>query len=133
MPRTAPLRTFDNEWILESFEHHPSFFTKRMFSGLAAYVFGRMMMVLVEPARTGRWKWHGVLICTERTQQPAIIAEFPGLAPHDVLNKWLYMDSRHADFEQTMERVAQAIGRGDQRFGVRPNPKKERASRRRKR
>ena len=118
-------RAFDNEWILRALEHHPSFFTKRMFDGLAVYLFGRQMMVLVEPTRTGRWKWHGVLICTDRAHHSAIIKTFPALAPHDVLRKWLYVDSRHDDFEATMERVAEAIARNDQRFGIEPRPKKQ--------
>lgn len=117
---SAQLRTFDNEWIFKVFEEHSSFFTRRMFGGLAACLFGRMMMVLVEPTKTGRWKWHGVLICTERSQHAAIIEEFPELAPHDILKKWLYIDSRHEDFEPTMERVAKAMARGDRRFGIRP-------------
>jgi hypothetical protein len=29
------MKTFDNEWIVRGFEDHPSFFTKRMFGGLA--------------------------------------------------------------------------------------------------
>jgi len=120
------MRTFENEWIFEVFEDHPSFLTKRMFGGLAAYLFGRMMMVLVEPTRTGRWKWHGVLICTEHAQQKAIIEEFPVLTSHDILKKWLYVDSRHEEFEPTMERVAKAIARDDQRFGVRPRGTEER-------
>jgi hypothetical protein len=117
-------RTFDNEWIFEVFEERASFFTKRMFGGLAVYLFGRMMMVLVEPTKSGRWKWHGVLICTEHAQQPSILEEFPQLAPHDILKKWLYIDSRHEDFEQTMGGVAKAIARDDQRFGIVPHPKK---------
>jgi hypothetical protein len=118
------LRPFENAWILDLLENHPSFFTRRMFGGLAVYLFGRMMMVLVEPTRTGRWKWHGVLICTQHAQQPAIIGEFPQLAPHDVLKKWLYIDSRHEDFEPTMEGVARAVARGDHRFGIRARPSK---------
>jgi hypothetical protein len=128
--------TFENEWIFEVFEERASFFTKRMFGGLAVYLFGRMMMVLVEPTKTGRWKWHGVLICTEHAQQPSILDEFPQLAPHDILKKWLYIDSRHEHFEQTMEGVAKAIARDDQRFGIHPHPKKKvmmgQASRRQK-
>ena len=126
-------RTFDNEWIFEVFEHHPSFFTKRMFGGLAVYLFGRMMMILVEPTKTGRWKWHGVLICTEHAHQHAIIAEFPPLAPHEILKKWLYLDSRDEEFEATMEGVARAIARDDRRFGIRPKPKKEKAGARSRR
>jgi len=123
------MKTFDNEWILQAFEDHPSFFSKRMFGGLAVYLFGRQMMVLVEPTRTGRWKWHGVLICTERVHHRAIFDEFPQLVPHSILKKWLYIDSRHAEFEATMERVSRALARGDARFGIDPRPKKERARR----
>jgi hypothetical protein len=121
------MKSFDNEWTLQAFEDHPSFFTKRMFGGLAVYLFGRQMMVLVEPTRTGRWQWHGVLVCTEHANRAAIIREFPQLAPHDILTKWLYIDSGHADFEATLERVAGAIARDDPRFGIHPRPRKERA------
>ena len=117
------MKTFDNEWIVRPFEDHPSFFTKRMFGGLAVYLFGRQMMVLVEPTKTGRWKWHGILICTDHAHHRAIIADFPQLAPHDVLKKWLYIDSRHADFERTLERLAAAIARDDPRFGIHPRPR----------
>ena len=119
-------RAFDNEWIFQAFADQPSFFTKRMFGGLAIYLYGRMMMVLVEPTKTGRWKWHGVLICTGHAQQPALIEEFPGLAAHDILKKWLYLDSRHEEFEPTMERVAEAIARDDPRFGILPQAGKKR-------
>ena len=119
------MKKFDNAWIFQAFEDHASFFTKRMFGGLAAYLFGRMMIVLVQPTMTGRWKWNGVLICTEYEHQPAIIEEFPQLAPHDVLRKWLYIDSRHDDFEATIERITGAIARDDRRFGIHPHPKKK--------
>ena len=113
------MKTFDHEWIFERFEAHPSFFSKRMFGGLSAWLYGRLMMILVEPTKTGRWKWHGVLLCTEREQHSAITSEFPALAPHSVLKKWLYIDSYHDDFEPTMQRVADLIARNDPRFGVR--------------
>jgi len=119
------MRAFQNEWIFQAFENHPSFFTKRMFGGLAAYVFGRQMLLLVEPTKTGRWKWHGVLVCTGQAHQPSILEEFPHLAPHDILKKWLYIDSRHEDFDPTMERVAKAIARDDPRFGIHPHAKNE--------
>jgi hypothetical protein len=91
-----------------------------MFGGLAAYLFGRQMMLLVEPTKSGRWKWHGVLICTDYAHHPGIIREFPQLAPHDVLRKWLYIDSRHQEFESTVERLAEAMVRNDRRFGIQP-------------
>jgi hypothetical protein len=122
------MRTFDNEWILRAFDDHPSFFTKQMFGGLAVYLFGRQMLLLVEPTKNGRWTWHGVLICTDRAHHSAIIDAFPQLAAHDVLTKWLYIDSRHDEFEPTMERVAGAIARNDPRFGIQPRSTATRSS-----
>ena len=123
------VKTFENEWIFHAFDNHPSFFTKRMFGGLAVYLFGRQMMVLVEPTKSGRWKWHGVLICTDHAHQPSLIEEFPALSAHDILRKWLYIDTRHEDFEPTMERVAEVIARDDRRFGIHPRPREEKAGR----
>lgn len=114
------MKTFDHAWILEAFDGHPTFFTRRMFGGLAAYLFERQMLVLVEPTRSGRWRWHGVLICTAHEHQPSIRAEFPALAPHDVLRKWLFIDSAHPQFEPTMEAVAARMAGNDPRFGVAP-------------
>jgi hypothetical protein len=123
------MKTFDNEWALQRLERHPSFFTKRMFGGLAVYLFGRQMLVLVEPTKNGRWQWHGVLICTGHEHHPALTAQFPSLSPHDFLRKWLYIDSRHADFEPTLEAVTEAIARNDPRFGISPRPRTQKVRR----
>jgi hypothetical protein len=114
------MKRFEHEWILETFVEHPTFFTKRMFGGLAAYLFERQMLLLVEPTKSGRWKWRGVLVCTDYEHHASIQAEFPALAPHDVLRKWLFIDSAHEDFESTMEGVAKRIAGDDPRFGVSP-------------
>jgi hypothetical protein len=119
-------KTFDHEWVLDAFAENPTFFTKRMFGGLAAYLFERQMLVLVEPTKSGRWKWHGVLICTDHEHHASIRAELPALRPHEVLGKWLYLDSRHPDFESTMEQVAKRVARDDPRFGVVPRSPKPR-------
>ena len=114
------MKTFDNEWILEAFTGRSSFFTKRMFGGLAAYLHGRLMLVIVEPTKTGRWKWHGVLIGTDHKHHVSIRADFPALVPHGFLRKWLYVDSTHEDFQSTMEAVARRMASNDGRFGVVP-------------
>lgn len=126
------MKTFQHEWIFQEFEGEPSFLTKRMFGGLAAYLFGRLMMLLVEPTKSGRWHWHGALVCTDYTRQPAIIDEFPQLAPHEILKKWLYIDSTSAEFEPTMERVAKAMARNDVRFGIDPEVAKTKAERKKR-
>ena len=114
------MRTFDNEWILEAFAGRGTFFTKRMFGGLAAYLHERQMLVLVEPTKTGRWKWHGVLVCTSHADQASICADFPALRPHRVLRKWLYIDSMDEEFESTIQAVATRMARNDRRFGIVP-------------
>jgi hypothetical protein len=118
------MKSFDNEWIFEAFAEHPTFFTKRMFGGLAAYLHERQMLVLVEPTKTGRWKWHGVLVCTGHDHHASIQADFPALLPHRVLRKWLYIDSAHQDFESTIEAVAKRMVRNDRRFGIVPTSAK---------
>jgi hypothetical protein len=114
------MKTFEHEWILEAFVEHPTCFTKSMFGGLAVYLFERQMLLLVEPTKSGRWKWHGVLVCTSFEHHPAIQAEFPALKPHDFLRKWLFIDSTHEDFESTMAGVANHMARNDRRFGILP-------------
>jgi hypothetical protein len=112
------MKKFEHDWIFEEFMEHPTFFTKRMFGGLAAYVFERLMLLLVEPTQSGRWHWHGVLVCTGYQHHASIQAEFPALMPHEVLRKWLFIDSTHQDFESTMDAVAKHVARNDPRFGV---------------
>ena len=114
------MKPYDNEWILDAFAGRSTFFTKRMFGGLAAYLHERQMLVLVEPTKTGRWKWHGVLVCTDHEHHASIRTDFPVLKPHDVLRKWLYVDSTHPRFEATMEAVAARIAQNDGRFGIMP-------------
>ncbi|HEY1302385.1 MAG TPA: hypothetical protein VGF24_02475 [Vicinamibacterales bacterium] len=114
------MKAFDNEWIFDAFAGRAGFFTKRMFGGLAAYLHERQMLVLAEPTKTGRWKWHGVLVCTGHEHHASIRADFPALTPHRVLRKWLYIDSSHDDFESTMGSVAKRIALNDQRFGIVP-------------
>jgi len=114
------MRTFEHEWIFDAFADHRTFFSKQMFGGLAAYVFERQMLVLVEPTKSGRWKWHGVLVCTGHEHHASIRAEFPALTPHEILGKWLYIDSTHDHFEATMEGVGKRIARDDPRFGILP-------------
>ena len=114
------------EWVFEAFAEHPTFRTKRMFGGLAAYVFERQMMLLVEPTQSGRWNWHGVLVCTGYEHHASLNAEFPALVPHAVLRKWLFIASAHEDFEVTMDAVAKHVANNDPPFGILPRmPKRK--------
>ena len=121
------MKTFEHEWIFETFSDNPTFFTKRMFGGLAAYLFERQMLLLVEPTKSGRWHWHGVLVCTDYEHHASIRAELPALRSHEVLRKWLFIDSTHQDFESTMGAVTKRMARNDARFGIplrSPKPRK---------
>ncbi|HEX4273883.1 MAG TPA: hypothetical protein VHZ74_00945 [Bryobacteraceae bacterium] len=121
------MKTFEHEWILEAFAEHPTFFTRRMFGGLAAYLFEHQMLLLVEPTKSGRWNWHGVLVCTDYAHHASLQADLPALLPHEVLRKWLFIDSAHEDFESTMEAVAKRIAVNDPRFGILPRSPRTRA------
>ena len=52
------MKTFDNEWIFEVFRDHPSFFTKRMFGGLAAVLL--WLVVVVKALQGDKWKIPGL-------------------------------------------------------------------------
>jgi hypothetical protein len=70
------------------------------------------------------------LVCTDYEHHASIQAAFPALMPHEVLRKWLFIDSTHEDFESTMETVAKHISNNDPRFGILPkNPKPRRRKR----
>jgi len=114
------MKKFKHEWIFEPFVEHPTYSFKRMFGGLAVYLFERQMLFLIEPTKSGRWKWDGVLICTEHRHHASIQAEFPALKPHEALGKWLFIDSANEDFEITMGAIADRIASNDPRFGIVP-------------
>ena len=120
------MKSFENEWVLESFDSFPTFRKKRMFGGLAVYLFEKMMMIIVEPTQSGRWDWHGILLCTEFENQKAIIEQFPGLAPHEILKKWLFISTDQTEFESTMIEIAELIRRNDPRFGIIPKQRPKR-------
>ena len=65
----------------------------------------------------------GVLVPTEREHQPSLITEFPALAPHPVLPKWLYLPEASLTFEADAARLIALIRRLDPRIGVIPGTK----------
>ena len=81
-------------WIFEPIETDPSFFQKPKFGCQAAYLFGRLVLVLAAKEEP----WNGVLACTSREFHSALIDEYPSLLPHPVLSEWLYLP-------QTSERI----------------------------
>jgi hypothetical protein len=119
-------KTFELEWAFEPFSSHPTFNSRRMFGGLAAYFMDRMVLILTESPgeRSYRGKnysfeiWNGILIPTEREYQPSLQADFPSLIPHPVLGKWLYLSLEREDFEETAMQLGRLIAENDGRIGV---------------
>lgn len=111
------------QWVVEELAESDSYFQKAMFGCEAIYLHGRMMVVLAD---RGKPDWQGVLLPTAREQHAAIIADFPALAPHGVLGKWLYLPERHDEFEEIIPEVMACIAEGDSRFGVEPGAPRKR-------
>ncbi len=106
-------------WLVDALRDDPSYLDKPMFGGRAVHYGGRFVLYLSlqeEP-------WRGVLGPPEREHQPSLIAEFPSLAPHPVLSKWLYLPERAETFEADAARLVALIRRLDPRIGVLPGVK----------
>lgn len=106
-------------WLWESLESEPSFVLRAMFGTKAVYLDGRLVLCFSAQAEP----WRGMLVCTEQGQHAALCADFPGLAPHPVLPKWLYLPEADKRFEEIAVRLVAAARRRDSRFGVVPRPR----------
>ncbi len=100
----------------------PTFVLRPMFGTRAVYLDGRL--VLCFAAR--RDPWRGVLVATERDHHAALRADWPELAPHPVLPKWLYLPESADSFERVAERLVQMVRRRDPRIGIVPPRKRSR-------
>lgn len=122
------LKTFEYVWSFENFEEHLSFYTKRMFGGLAAYVHNKMMLMIAEDTGKTEYRgidygfeiWNGILYPTEYGFHESLQNEFPELIQHPVLKKWLYLPSTTKNFESIAHDCALCIRKNDKRFGIYP-------------
>ena len=106
-------------WLAEPLQVDPSYLDKAMFGCRAVHFGGRLVLALA-------WKeepWRGMLVPTEREHQHSLIAEFPALAPHPILSKWLYLPENAPTFETDAARLVALIRRLDPRIGVIPGSK----------
>lgn len=117
-------RVHPYQWLWEPLADDPTLVLRPMFGGRAAYLDGRLMLHFT--AREEPWR--GVLVCTERAHQASLLAEFPALAPHPVLPKWLYLPESSGRFESTAERLVALARQRDPRLGVSPQPKRRLSS-----
>lgn len=100
-------------------ERDPRFLLRSMFGTKAAYLDGKLMLCFC----AGNDPWRGLLVCTAREHHTALRADFPGLAPHPILPKWLYLPESDDAFERTATRLVALALRRDPRLGVTPRPR----------
>ena|ERR1043166_3898553 len=113
-------RVHPHAWLWEPLLADPSFVLRPMFGTSAVYLDGKLMFCFA--AR--KEPWRGVLVATERQHHVALMAEFPALAPHPVLPKWLYLREAVDSFERIGERLVSLARQRDPRLGVVPHAKK---------
>lgn len=126
-------KQFSYEWAFDPFASDSTFFEKRMFGGLAAYLRGRMVMVLTEDRGEQSYRgktygfdiWDGILLPTDKEYHVSLLNEFQMLQSHPVLGKWLYLSASYDDFETATLDLAHCIDVGDKRFGIDPSIKKK--------
>ena len=108
------------DWLFEPFEAHPTYLRRKMFGCEAAYLNGRLTLILA----AGEEPWNGVLVATAREFHPALQAQWTQLRSHPVLGKWLYIPQTHPEFEATAIALVASVLQGDARIGVEPKPRK---------
>ena len=118
------MRVHPYQWLWEPLEEDPTFLLRSTFGGRSVYLDGKLMLYFT----AGEEPWRGVLVCTERAHHAALQAEFPELAPHSILPKWLYLPESADRFESVAERLVALARRRDPRLGVSPKPKRGRRS-----
>lgn len=119
---------FSLEYFCEPLMEHPSYFSKRMFGGLAIYFNDLMVFTLVESPGEREWKgqcfdfdlWNGVLVCTSREHHISLQSDFSGLISHPILGKWLYIPMTEIDFENQFHALVERVRVGDRRVGIVP-------------
>lgn len=120
------VRVHPYQWLWEPLQEEPTFLLRPMFGGKAAYLDGQL--VLYFTAKTEPWR--GVLACTDRSHHAALLADFPELAPHPILPKWLYLSETSDRFERTAAALVALARRRDPRLGVAPQPRRANSARR---
>ena len=133
-------KDFGLTWVYEDLERDFSFYTKRMFGGLAVYCHFKMVMLLVEDPDTKEYRgkkykidlWNGILFPTEREYHESLVNDYKELISHPVLGKWLYLEMSTPDFEKIALELAERIKINDKRLGIFPKEKKKKKKKKKK-
>ena len=107
-------------WLWEPLEADVTFELGSMFGTKVVFIGGRLVLCFA----TKEEPWRGLLVCTDRVHQESLMNDFPGISPHPVLPKWLYLPESHLRFERTAERLVEAVRQRDPRIGIVPGQKK---------
>jgi hypothetical protein len=107
-------------WLWEPLEADPTFVLRVMFGTKVVYLDSKLMLCFSAKAEP----WRGMLVCTDRPHHASLRAEFPRLAPHPVLGKWLYLPEAADDFEPVAEKLVRCARRRDPRLGVAPRARR---------
>lgn len=121
-PRESARVIHRHAWLWEPMERDPRFLLRTMFGAKAAYLDGKLMLCFC----AGDEPWRGLLVCTSREHQAALRADFPALAPHPILPKWLYLPEADDAFERAGPRLVALALRRDPRIGVLPGRRQRR-------
>lgn len=109
-------------WVIEPLERDAGHTSRKMFGSDAAYLDGLLCLVAVDRDEP----WNGLLVATSREHHAALMEEMPGLRPHPVLGKWLYVPQDDEAFETIARRVGELALARDPRIGVEPKPRSRR-------
>ena len=110
-------------WLFEPLEDRPSYMRRKMFGCEAAYLNGRLMLVLA----AGEEPWNGILVATGRESHEALRLQWKQLKSHPVLGKWLYLSQTDPAFDEVATHIVEHVRNGDSRIGVEPRPKKRKS------
>ncbi len=119
--RASPVHAY--QWLWEPMQDDPTFVLRPMFGGRSAYLDGKLMLYFAAKSEP----WRGVLVCTDRSHHASLTAEWPDLAPHPVLPKWLYLPETADSFERIAALLVSLARRRDPRIGVVPPARKKAA------
>jgi hypothetical protein len=112
------------QWLAEPIAAEPTFVLKSWFGGRTIMLNGRHHLFLTTQGEP----WQGVLVCTFHEHHESLLAEFPALAQHPVLGKWLYLPENSETFERDAKRLVQFVKARDPRLGILPSPRKKRTA-----
>ena len=109
-------------WIIEPLERDAGYTSRKMFGSDAAYLDGLLYLIAVDRDDP----WNGLLVATSKEHHAALMDEMPGLRPHSVLGKWLYVPQDDEAFEKIAWRMGELALARDPRIGVEPTPRSRR-------